>query len=663
MGRFYQTARPKFIDHIYQPDQNLQLAEAKAEIEEDALMKSFASNSELGIKPTFKAWQGDMDNEVQNLNKEIEPLVQELMTEGTNAKTIRKLNDLKRKAQKSYSSGSIGKMSREYEGFNKTYEEKLEAAKKIKEDDKRQAELSRLETWRGYVGQQASKGDKAYDDFRYSSYSNFMDPTGYLEEHLTGDNLKNSQTYLKKQAAPVVDGKILTEEERKEMGVVFSGGKYFLPDGDGYKDITVGVGDPVWKKIFPFQYQATQIKKEGYDTDLISKISQSMLYNNQAVFDMYAQDHRDFGRKKYFDPSTGTMRTAKDAEEYASGMIRNKANEYAQRFTGTLEEKTVQNLTNKSAFEAYKQNLAYNIRQKGQPNLVTQTLNSSSRLELTHEGIKALQQFETEKHNYMEGVMNKIVTYNNLGYESEQIISDLKLKGMTPQKIYQSLPESEKIKIREESYQKIADTPSSSLYKDVERLENKYIDLSTHGTVEFRELLKDLPRETQQKTMDNIKDELDSEYVKQTVRQAPGYIEIEDNVYFGSKNGGPATKVSDNELIGQTISQPGTEYDGYVVVAIDPENKMMVTPMDSQRIGGQLTMGSATVTQLVLMEDSAYKSYKENLGITDVDTQTNYAFSPEGLKDLQKIPKFKDKMIYKNVTKYVDDQKFKININ
>lgn len=649
MGAGYRTSKPQFIDHIYQPDQNLQLALAKSQIEEDALKKSLASNTDLGVKPTFQAWQGDMEKEVNNLNQEIEPLVQELLEEGTNSKTLRKLNDISRKAQDSYTNGPIGKMSSEYENWNKNYSELLDNTKKIKDDGERAAEMSRLSKYRGYVGEQAKQ--KSFDDFGYSGYNNFTNPDSFLEENLDADNLKSSQTYLKRESAPVIDGKVLTESERKRMNVFYdpSSNSYYMPGENGeMQDITMHSDSIEWKEHFPFSYDAMSIKEEGYDTNAIQNLSASMLYNNQAVINMLRQDFNDFGERQYLNKN-GEVVIAQDADEYIAAKINQKAANYAKRFSGTTREEKLVNRKDTAGKYAWEKSLAHSYwKQENIDPLITTQLNGESALYNTPEGVENYMNYKEELNSYIDGNIMKAM----VGEGSDKISKE----------DWDNLDPNAKQKYRNEAVSIIqAQGEDNKHWKAINSIEQKFVDLVEYGT---QELLDKLPEgmQNKQSVIDNISKSLNDTGTKIEISQSKGSWKVGSNNWIGVKgqntkdNFDPtdtATPYSNQELIGQEYNGDG--FENYVISGVGSREDAKVNPRDFASKGGMVkTNGVVLHTELELVPKDLYKLYQEGGSILDKKTGNPTRVTKEMLEEAaEKVP----------ATKFVDDYVVDFNIS
>ena len=219
MSRFYNTAQPRYVDAIFQPDQNLQLKVAQSELELDNLKKTVATNSGLSTPETFMGWEGDMTNEISKLQEKVDPIVQRLVEDPNDTSVFADMNSLQKEIREAYSSGKPGKMGRHYKDTTKYLQQLKESANKIKDDNKRAEEFSRIARYeQDHIRKQV--GDKYNEDFRPSKYSNYMDAQSYLSDNIDEENMKEVfKTYQRGIPVNPETGKRFTRKEMNEKGI------------------------------------------------------------------------------------------------------------------------------------------------------------------------------------------------------------------------------------------------------------------------------------------------------------------------------------------------------------------------------------------------------------------------------------------------------------
>lgn len=342
MGKYYQAAEPKFIDFIYQPNYELELAKNQAALEVDLADKQL-----VDATSSFRAYQGfqGMANKYNEQLNEAKLSADKSISDFIANKDNNSLANLKQTfgaLGNMYVTGDIAKSEANYREIISKGTASLKNIQKYKDNDPVKASNDEFYT-NHWMQTKIAEGNAGKDvDMVVDAPTNYFGAQEYLKETIDTDSLKvvlsspgaETNSYINEKGKAVTIPPTWIREPLS--GVVYD------PKRPESRYNTVkkyleysGVG---------FDYNQYQTDKEGYLTDLIRQIGYTSL-DNIGYRKMVQYDYEKLGmrggtvnEKGEFveDPKQSFEDYLKQRKEVEATNFANKHEGYTNKVTSTV---------------------------------------------------------------------------------------------------------------------------------------------------------------------------------------------------------------------------------------------------------------------------------------------------------------------------------------
>lgn len=346
MGAYYNTAEGKFIDFIYKPDKQMQMAIAAQDVALEGLKGKLININEQFTEPKlaiFQEHEGKAQEILQPMGEKLNSLVSQIVKDPENVNVNAQLRTAIKDMSKELKSGDISKMQNQYSTWqaqNKAYEDMIS---KAKDEDERTGFKNMQNIYNAWVKQQIAKG---YDpEFKLPGGAGYVNAQNILKETVDTEGLK----YITTRPGQITGWQYFDPKTNKAVAVDPNKMDVDM-ERRIVKDKTTGQiygialnYDPSIKYLTDTEYQTYEHTLEGYYQNTIHQVALANLLNNDAFISMERQKYRLGG-------AGGT--NEKGEKETEQQYIYRKANEQARIYAAQYSENTKDELKTKQHNDA-----------------------------------------------------------------------------------------------------------------------------------------------------------------------------------------------------------------------------------------------------------------------------------------------------------------------